>query len=68
MWLRTDYMSQKRRIQKNETTNIALLYMFQNIGFIVGPALQAALSPIGEGSGKIPITSGFHFDMYSAYG
>ena len=42
--------------------------MFQNIGFIVGPAIQAALSPIGEGKTKMPSTSGFHFDMYSACG
>ena len=58
----------KATYPKERTTHIALLHMFQNIGFLVGPALQAALSPIGEGSGKMPITSGFHFDMYSACG
>ena len=58
----------KATYPKERTTHIALLSMFQNIGFIVGPAIQAALSPIGEGNGKMPTTSKFHFDMYSACG
>ena len=58
----------KATYPKERTTHIALLAMFLNIGYIVGPALQAALSAIGEGSEKMPIASGFHFDMYSAYG
>ena len=58
----------KATYPKERTTHIALLSMFQNIGFIVGPAIQAALSPIGEGSTKMPSTSAFHFDMYSACG
>ena len=39
------------KVTTNEerTTHTSLLSLFQTIGFIIGPAVQAILSPIGEG-------------------
>ena len=48
-------------------THIALLSLFQTLGFVLGPAIQSALSPIGEKK-AIPDESTFHFDMYAACG
>ncbi len=48
------------------TTHVALLSLFQSLGFILGPALQAALSPIGEKD--VPATSAVIFDMFTATG
>ena len=48
---------------------MGLLSLAQLMGFIVGPAIQSALSPIGEkplGEGPISDESTFHFDMYTA--
>ena len=51
---------------------LGYLSLAQLLGFIVGPAIQSALSPIGEGPmlGEEPISndSTFHFDMYTACG
>jgi len=49
------------------TTHVALLSLFQTIGFILGPAIQAALAPIGESDVDLE-KSTFHFDMYTACG
>ena len=48
-------------------THISLLSLFQTLGFVLGPGMQAALSPIGEKS-EIPDESTFHVDMYAACG
>ena len=48
-------------------THISLLSLFQTLGFVLGPAMQAALSPIGEKS-EISLDSTFHVDMYAACG
>lgn len=48
------------------TTHVALLSLFQTLGFIIGPALQSALTPIGEK--EIGDESQFVFDMYTATG
>ena len=48
-------------------THISLLSLFQTLGFVLGPGMQAALSPIGEKS-EIPENSSLHIDMYAACG
>eukprot|EP00095_Tigriopus_kingsejongensis_P005987 maker-scaffold48_size466083-snap-gene-3.27 protein:Tk05987 transcript:maker-scaffold48_size466083-snap-gene-3.27-mRNA-1 annotation:"major facilitator superfamily domain-containing protein 8" len=48
------------------TTHVALLSLFQTLGFILGPALQSALTPIGEK--EISGDSVVVFDMYTATG
>ena len=48
-------------------THISLLSLFQTLGFVLGPGMQAALSPIGEKS-EIPENSTLHVDMYAACG
>ena len=48
-------------------THISLLSLFQTLGFVLGPAMQSALSPIGEKS-EISLDSTFHLDMYAACG
>lgn len=50
---------------------LGYLSLAQLLGFIVGPAIQSALSPIGEkplGEGPISDDPTFHFDMYTACG
>ena len=50
---------------------MGMLSLAQLLGFIIGPAIQASLSPIGEkplGEGPISAESTFHFDMYTACG
>lgn len=49
---------------EERTTHVAILSLFQSLGFIMGPALNAALSFIGEK--PIPATSSVTFDMFSA--
>jgi hypothetical protein len=44
-----------------------LFSLFQTLGFILGPAIQAGLTPIGEEHG-ISEDSVFIFDMYTATG
>ena len=57
----------KATFPSERTTHVAYLSLFQMIGFILGPAIQAALSPIGE-SGGIADESSYVFDMYTACG
>lgn len=50
---------------------LGYLSLAQLLGFIVGPAIQSALSPIGEkplGEASVSDDSTFHFDMYTACG
>ena len=48
------------------TTHMAILSAFQSIGFVVGPGIQAALTPIkcGDLSGGPTIS----FDMFTVAG
>ncbi|CAL1526824.1 unnamed protein product [Lymnaea stagnalis] len=49
---------------KERTSSMANLSIFQAMGFILGPVIQAALVPVGYPG---PIESiGFHFNMYTA--
>ena len=34
---------------EERTTHVSLISLFQSMGFILGPAVQAALAPIGRG-------------------
>ena len=61
------YYVSKATFPSERTTHVAYLSLFQMIGFILGPAIQAALSPIGE-SGGIADESSYVFDMYTACG
>ena len=50
---------------------MGMLSLATLLGFIIGPGIQACLSPIGEkplGEGPISSESTFHFDMYTACG
>lgn len=60
------YVSKATYISER-TTHIALLSLFQTLGFVLGPAIQAALTPIGE-TGYIIKESTFVIDMYTATG
>ena len=60
------YLS-KATYESERTTHIALFSLFQTLGFIMGPAIQAALTPIGE-EVIISKESTFVFDMYTATG
>eukprot|EP00095_Tigriopus_kingsejongensis_P005990 maker-scaffold48_size466083-snap-gene-3.28 protein:Tk05990 transcript:maker-scaffold48_size466083-snap-gene-3.28-mRNA-1 annotation:"major facilitator superfamily domain-containing protein 8 isoform x8" len=51
---------------KERTTHVSLLSLFQTLGFVLGPALQAALTPIGEKD--FGVESNVVFDMYTATG
>ena len=57
----------KATYENERTTHIALLSLFQTLGFVLGPAIQAALTPIGE-TGYISKGSAFVVDMYTATG
>lgn len=60
------YISKATYVEER-TTHIALLSLFQTLGFIMGPAIQAALTPLGE-EGEISKDSTFVSDMYTATG
>lgn len=51
---------------EERTTHVALLSLFQTMGFVLGPAIQAALTPIGFE--PVPSTPTIVFDMYTATG
>ena len=42
------YVSKVTTLEER-TTHVSLISLFQSMGFILGPAVQAALSPIGSG-------------------
>ena len=60
------YLS-KATYQSERTTHIALFSLFQTMGFILGPALQAGLTFLGEEE-FISNDSQFIFDMFTACG
>jgi len=49
------------------TTHISLLSLFQTLGFIIGPGIQAALTPIGPGDPMLE-DGDFRFNMYTSTG
>jgi ceroid-lipofuscinosis MFS transporter 7 len=51
---------------EERTTHIATLSLFQTMGFVMGPGIQAALTPIGDS--EIPEESVVVFNMYTATG
>jgi ceroid-lipofuscinosis MFS transporter 7 len=51
---------------EERTTHIALISLFQSMGFILGPAIQSALTPIGEGERNSE--SHVAFNLYTATG
>ena len=51
---------------KERTHHTALFSLFQTLGFVIGPAVQAALTPIGES--KIEAESTVVLNMYTATG
>ena len=57
----------KATYESERTTHISLLSFFQTLGFVLGPAIQSALTPI-EGEGYVGPDSQFVFDMYTATG
>ena len=57
----------KATYQDERTTHISLLSLFQTLGFVLGPAIQSALTPIGE-QHYIPPKSVFVNDMFTATG
>ena len=57
----------KATYTSERTTHISLLSLFQTLGFVLGPAIQSALTPMGE-TGRIEDNSTFILDMYSATG
>ena len=57
----------KATYESERTTHIALLSFFQTLGFVLGPTIQAALTPLGE-TGYIVRKSTFVIDMYTATG
>ena len=57
----------KATFQSERTTHISLLSLFQTLGFVLGPAIQSALSPIGE-TVYVKPESDFIIDMYTATG
>ena len=57
----------KATYESERTTHISLLSLFQTLGFVLGPAIQSALTPIG-GVGYVGEDSQFVFDMYTATG
>ena len=61
----------KTTTMEERAGKMGMLSLAQLLGFIVGPAIQTALSPIGETpfhEGPISENSTFHFDMYTACG
>jgi hypothetical protein len=51
---------------EERTTHVALYSLFQTVGFILGPAIQAALTPVGtQGFDE---GSDFVVNMYTATG
>ncbi len=59
------YVSKVTTLEER-TTHIALLSLFQTIGFVIGPGIQAALTPIGDG--PIDEESVVVVNMYTATG
>ena len=57
----------KATFESERTTHISLLSLFQTLGFVLGPAIQSALSPIGE-TVYVEPESDFIMDMYTATG
>ena len=51
---------------EERTTHVSLISLFQSMGFILGPAVQAALSPIG--SGEPNPDSHITFNLFTATG
>ena len=51
---------------KERTTHVALLSLFQSLGFLLGPALQSALSVLD--AGEISEGPDLAFDMYTSTG
>ena len=51
---------------KERTHHTALFSLFQTLGFVIGPAVQAALTPIGDS--EIAPESTIVFNMYTATG
>ena len=52
---------------KAHKENIHKMTKFQTLGFVLGPAIQSALSPLGE-TVYVKPQSDFIFDMYTATG
>ena len=48
------------------TQHTALFELFQTLGFVIGPAVQAALTPIGDS--EIDADSTVVLNMYTATG
>ena len=59
------YISKVTTVEER-TTHIAMISLFQTLGLILGPAFQAALTPIGEK--EISENSDIVLDMYTATG
>lgn len=57
----------KATYESERTTHISLLSFFQTLGFVLGPAIQSALTPI-EAMVYVEPESNFIFDMYTATG
>ena len=51
---------------KERTQHAALFELFQTLGFMIGPAVQAALTPIGDS--EIDADSTVVLNMYTATG
>ena len=51
---------------RERTHHTALFSLFQTLGFVIGPAVQAALTPIGDS--EIDAESTVVFNMYTATG
>jgi MFS transporter, ceroid-lipofuscinosis neuronal protein 7 len=60
------YLSAATKI-KERTGAVAMVSLAQVLGFVVGPALQAAVSPLGN-EGVLIFGSRLHLDMYTATG
>jgi ceroid-lipofuscinosis MFS transporter 7 len=52
--------------ESERTTHNAIFLLFQTVGFVVGPALQAAFAPIG--TAPIPADSAVIVNMFTAAG
>ena len=59
------YVSKVTTLEER-TTHVSLISLFQSMGFILGPAVQAALSPIG--SGEPNPDSHITFNLFTATG
>jgi ceroid-lipofuscinosis MFS transporter 7 len=59
----------KATYESERTTHISLLSLFQTLGFILGPVIQASLTSLGEkGFFYVSPDSTFFIDMYTATG